>query len=64
MVVKNTRSEEIIAEKIARISSLEEDFGKSREEYVRNLFKVITRNYPYDILKGFFFKEPIKSSQA
>ena len=50
MVVKNTRMEEIIAEKIARISSLEEDFGKSREEYVRNFFKVIIGNYPYEIL--------------
>jgi hypothetical protein len=38
MVVKNTRSEEIIAEKIARISSLEEEIGKSKEEYVRNMF--------------------------
>ncbi len=38
MVVKNTRSEEIIAEKKARISSLEEEIGKSKEEYVRNMF--------------------------
>ena len=36
MTVKNTRSEEIIAEKIAKISSLEEEIVKFKEEYVRN----------------------------
>jgi hypothetical protein len=36
MTVKNARSEEIIAEKIAKISSLEEEIVKFKEEYVRN----------------------------
>jgi hypothetical protein len=39
MSVKNTRSEEIITEKIARISCLDEEIVKYKEEHVRNLEK-------------------------
>jgi hypothetical protein len=41
LLIKNTHNEEVITEKIAGISSLEEEVAKCQQEYVRMLFKIL-----------------------
>jgi hypothetical protein len=41
LFIKNTHNEEVITEKIARISGLEEEVAKCQQEYVRSLFKIL-----------------------
>ena len=56
MLIKNTHNEEVITEKITRISSLEEEVAKYQQEYVRMLFKILIRNYS----KTFFYYPLLK----